>query len=84
MNSTFTKINTRTLNSARFPWYKKKSAAVETEGTDSSTETENFQKTRRRMSDPETEISLNVFATFEEIVHQIKAVTDRSSYATNS
>ena len=55
----------------------KRSVGVETEETDSSTETESLpEHTPRRMSDPENEASSNVSVTSEEVARQIKAVTD--------
>ena len=55
----------------------KKSVAVETEETDSSTETENLlEHAPRRMSNPENQTSSSVSVTSEEVARRIKAVTD--------
>ena len=55
----------------------KKIVAIETEETDSSTETYSLlEKIPRRMSDPKTETSPSVSVTSEEVGRQIKAVTD--------
>ena len=55
----------------------KKSIAVETEETDSGTETESLlRNTPRRMSALKTETSPSVSVRSEEVVRQIKALTD--------
>ena len=55
----------------------KTSVAVETEGTDSRTETESaLAHTPRRMSDPEIETSSSEAVTSGGVQRQIRAVTD--------
>ena len=55
----------------------KRSFAVETEETDSSTETESsLGHTPRRMSDPEIETSSSETVTSGDVERQIRAVTD--------
>ena len=55
----------------------KRSVAVETEETDSSTETESLLgHTPGRMSDPEIETSSSEAVTSEDVERQIRAVTD--------
>ena len=55
----------------------KTSVAVETEETDSSTETESLLRhTPRRMSDPKIETSSSEAVTFEDVECQIRALID--------
>ena len=55
----------------------KRSLAVETEVTDSNTETESLlAHTPRRMSDPEIETSSSEAVTSEDVERQLRAVTD--------
>ena len=54
-----------------------RSVAVETEETDSITETESLLgHTPRRMSDPQTETSSSEAVTSEDVERQIRALTD--------
>ena len=55
----------------------KRSAAVQTEENDSSTETESsLAHTPKRMSDPKTEASPSEAVASEDVERQIRAVTD--------
>ena len=55
----------------------RRSVAADTEGTDSSGETEKIlPHTPRRLSDPEIEASSSESVTSEDIGRQIRAVTD--------
>ena len=55
----------------------KRSAAVQTEEDDSSTEIEiSLSHTPRRMSDPKTEASSSEAVASEDVERQIRAVTD--------